>query len=289
MKISAVLIVKNESQVIAKCLESVKGFDEIIVVDTGSSDGTQDICRSFGAQVYEDYVWNDDFADARNYAIGKATGDWLLTIDADHTLLTPFNVVAKTAECADRGGHKAVFVKMIAEGTEQWHRREFLYKKDPSVYWVGAVHECLSVPATMNSGIEQSYGYSDTHIKDPDRNLRILLRRCDVSEPRTRFYLMREYYERQRYDEAIVWADLYLEIAEWPPEICEALLTKARCLWMTGRGGEARSVCMECVRNNPDFKEALLFMSEIYYEPWKHKWARLAKSASNEDVLFVRV
>ena len=77
MKVSAVLIVKDEAPIIAQCLDSINDFDEIVVVDTGSTDGTQDICRSFGAKVYEDYQWNDDFAEARNHAISKATGDWL--------------------------------------------------------------------------------------------------------------------------------------------------------------------------------------------------------------------
>lgn len=289
MRISAVLIVKNEAPIIAQCLESIKDFDEIVVVDTGSTDGTQDICRSFGAKVYDDYTWNDDFAEARNHAISKATGDWLFSIDADHVLKTPFNVIVRTAKDAERKGHRTVFVKAIAERSGHWHWRELLFRNDPSVYWVSPVHECLSIPAKMYSQIEQVYGYSKNHSSDPDRNLRILLNKCNGNIPRTRFYLAREYYERKRYDEAIEWADRYLEIATWTPEICEAHLLKAWCFWMTGRGNEARKSCLECIRWNPDFKEALLFMAHIHFEPWKHKWEQLAESATNEDVLFVRV
>ena len=289
MRLSAVLIVKNEAPIIATCLKSIKDFDEIVIVDTGSTDGTQDICRSFGAKVYEDYTWNDDFAEARNHATSKATGDWCLSIDADHVLVTPFEEVRKTAEEAERLGHRTVMVKSTAQGSGHWHWRELLFKRHYSVYWVSPVHECLSIPATMKSNIEKIYGYSKNHSTDPERNIRILLNKCDIDKPRTRFYLAREHYERKRYDEAIEWADKYLEIATWLPEICEAHLLKAWCFWMTGRGNEARASCLECIRNNPDFKEALLFMAHIHFEPWKHKWERLAESATNEDVLFVRV
>lgn len=289
MKVSAVLIVKDEAPIIAQCLKSIKDFDEIVVVDTGSTDGTQDICRSFGAKVFEDYQWNDDFAEARNHAISKATGDWVLFVDADHVLTTPFRIVVRTAKDAERKGHKVVSVKHISEGSGHMHYRELLFKRDPSIFWVGPVHECLNAPATLKSDIEQVYGYSKNHSKDPERNIRILLNKCDINKPRTRFYLARENYERKRYDEAIEWADKYLQIATWLPEICEAHLLKAWCYWMTGRGNDARASCLECIRNNPDFKEALLFMAKLHYEPWKHKWERLAESATNEDVLFVRV
>ena len=289
MKISAVLIVKNEAPIIGRCLESIKDFHEIVVVDTGSTDGTQDICRSFGATVFEDYAWSDDFAEARNHAKSKATGDWLFSVDADHVVTTPFAEILAIAEKAEADGHKVVSVKHISEGSGHMHYRELLYKNDPLVFWVGPVHECLNVPATMKSDIEQVYGYSENHSADPDRNLRILLNKCDTDIPRTRFYLAREYYERKRYDEAIEWADKYLQIAFWQPEICEAHLLKAWCFWMTGRGNDARKSCLECIRWNPDFKEALLFMAKIHDEPWKHKWARLADAATSEDVLFQRV
>jgi len=81
--ISACLIVRDESSVLERCLVSLKGVaDEIIVVDTGSADNTKEIAAKYTDKIY-DFVWCDDFSAARNFANSKATGDWILTIDAD--------------------------------------------------------------------------------------------------------------------------------------------------------------------------------------------------------------
>lgn len=81
--ISLVMIVKNEERHLRRCLESVVNYvDEIIVVDTGSTDQTQRIAVEFQAKVYE-YTWGDDFAAARNFALDKSTCDWCLVMDAD--------------------------------------------------------------------------------------------------------------------------------------------------------------------------------------------------------------
>lgn len=84
--LSACMIVKNEEDNIARCLASLKPVaDEIIVVDTGSKDKTKEISRAFGAQVYE-FVWTDDFSEARNLSMSKARGEWILVHDADEVI-----------------------------------------------------------------------------------------------------------------------------------------------------------------------------------------------------------
>ena len=86
MGISLCMIVKNEEENLERCLESVKDLaDEIIVVDTGSTDGTAALAKRFGARVFH-FPWNDSFADARNESLSKATGDWILIMDADDEL-----------------------------------------------------------------------------------------------------------------------------------------------------------------------------------------------------------
>lgn len=81
--ISLCMIVKNEEEHLPNALNSVKNaVDEIIIVDTGSTDNTVEIAKSFGAKVYF-YEWNDDFASARNEALKHATCDWILSMDAD--------------------------------------------------------------------------------------------------------------------------------------------------------------------------------------------------------------
>jgi glycosyltransferase involved in cell wall biosynthesis/Tfp pilus assembly protein PilF len=84
--ISLCMIVKNEEDYLASCLHSIKPIvDEMIVVDTGSTDHTRDIARAFGAKVF-DFAWEDDFSAARNFSLSKAKGDWILVMDADEVI-----------------------------------------------------------------------------------------------------------------------------------------------------------------------------------------------------------
>jgi len=87
MKLSFCMIVKNEAENLPRCLESVKNaVDELIVLDTGSTDNTVAIAQSFGAQVHH-FPWNNSFADARNESLRYVTGDWILVLDADEVLV----------------------------------------------------------------------------------------------------------------------------------------------------------------------------------------------------------
>jgi len=87
MTVSVALIVKNEEGTLARCLESLHGgVDEIIVVDTGSDDATKSIARRYTEQVF-DFIWCDDFATARQFAFDRATGDWIMWVDADDVVL----------------------------------------------------------------------------------------------------------------------------------------------------------------------------------------------------------
>ena len=83
VKISQCMIVKDEEQNIVRALSWGKGIvSEQIVVDTGSTDRTVEIARQMGARVYQ-IPWTNDFSAAKNYAIGKASGDWIAFLDAD--------------------------------------------------------------------------------------------------------------------------------------------------------------------------------------------------------------
>ena len=80
------MIVKNEASVLARCLDSVRGaVDEIVIADTGSTDETPAIARRYTDMVYP-FAWCDDFSAARNFCFSKATGDYLMWLDADDVL-----------------------------------------------------------------------------------------------------------------------------------------------------------------------------------------------------------
>ena len=85
--ISLCMIVKNEEAVLARCLDSVKEVvDEIVIVDTGSTDKTKEIAAQYTGLVY-DFAWDDNFSAARNASFARATKDYILWLDADDVLL----------------------------------------------------------------------------------------------------------------------------------------------------------------------------------------------------------
>lgn len=84
--LSLAMIVKNEEANLPRCLASVQGLvDEIVVVDTGSTDRTMAIAESFGAKL-SSFTWIDDFSAARNESLRRCTGDWILVLDADEAI-----------------------------------------------------------------------------------------------------------------------------------------------------------------------------------------------------------
>ena len=84
--LSLCMIVKNEEKYLSRCLKSLKPIvDEMIIVDTGSTDATKDIAEVFGAKLF-DFEWAGDFAEARNHSLEKASGDWILVMDADEII-----------------------------------------------------------------------------------------------------------------------------------------------------------------------------------------------------------
>jgi glycosyltransferase involved in cell wall biosynthesis len=284
MTLSAVLIAKNEEAMIGRALASLTGFDEIVVLVTGSTDRTVEIARSAGATVYTDFAWCDDFAAARNAAAAKCTGDWIVSVDCDWELLTPADTIRTETDRLMRLGYRAGLCKALhVQGGEHW--LTVLWARGTGE-WTGPVHEYFNAPA-HKTAIEFKIWHSPAKAKDPHRNLRIL-RKSDLTKPRHQFYLGRELYEKGQFTEAIAWLNIYLRNGQFLAEVAEAHLTIARCHWQLQQGDKARSACLKAITCNPDWAEALRFMAETHNEPWKSKWLRLAAAAKNEDVLFLR-
>lgn len=111
MNLSLCMIVKNEEATLPRTLDSVKDIvDEIVVLDTGSSDRTREIAQECGARVYR-FEWCDDFAAARNECLKYATGDWILVLDADEVLVPSIGPQIKQAIQSDR----ALLINLIRQ------------------------------------------------------------------------------------------------------------------------------------------------------------------------------
>jgi len=146
MRISAAIIVKNEAKHIAACIASLRlCCDEIIVLDTGSSDTTVQIAQEAGAFVYQ-IAWKNNFATARNVAARYCTGDWIISIDADERLLHPEKVKPALAQLSDKAG--GVFVERhnlyrTASGKNDIEVRSNvkIYRNHPRIQYRHPIHE----------------------------------------------------------------------------------------------------------------------------------------------------
>lgn len=286
--IGAVMIVKNEEACLEKCLQSLVELDEIVILDTGSTDNTGDIARRFNANYIDGvYQWNDSFSEARGEAAKYATADWTLIIDADEWLVEGSAAVIKSTiqETTVR-----VF-DIVAESsrTHGLHQQPRLYVRAPDIFWKGHIHNYLSIRGEkLLDGVKIMYGYSPAHDVDPDRALRILTRELEKNPDlqREKFYLAREYMYRKKYDEALQWYTLFLKKANWDAEITESYYNMALCYKELGQWREARKTCLKAIGINPDFKRVLILMGNLSYQDNKEKWHRLATVAQNKGVLF---
>jgi len=160
-KISLCMIVKNEEEMLPKCLSSVKHFvDEIIVVDTGSTDRTVDIAQSYGAKVYH-HPWEDDFSKHRNQSISYAAGDWIFIMDADEALRPGDGVKIREAiSHPEIDSVMVVVVNFFNQGTSQsLFNQVRLFKRDPAIFYSGIVHNQLTGYQSTVACSAQIYHY----------------------------------------------------------------------------------------------------------------------------------
>jgi acyl-CoA synthetase (AMP-forming)/AMP-acid ligase II/Tfp pilus assembly protein PilF len=140
-RLSVCLIVKNEERFIGQCLESIKGVaDQIVVVDTGSTDRTVEIAQGYGAEIHS-FTWCDDFSAARNAALQYATGDWVLSLDADEEL--PVESHAPLRQMLANESVMAWRLPLFDVGNEENGHSYVprLFRNAPGLFFIGRVHE----------------------------------------------------------------------------------------------------------------------------------------------------
>ncbi|HCS78146.1 TPA: hypothetical protein DIV55_00195 [Patescibacteria group bacterium] len=154
MKLSAIILTKNETATIGDCLASLKDLqcDEILVIDDESTDQTVQIARAKKAQVYTHK--KDNFAEARNFAATKAKGDWLLYIDADERLSAVLvTEIKKTLEKKTNYVAYSLLRVNYYLG-KRWPKTEQLVRllqKDKLIKWQGSVHETAEVNGEISA------------------------------------------------------------------------------------------------------------------------------------------
>lgn len=286
MTLSICIICKNEQEVIGKCLDSVKDADEIIIQDTGSTDGTLEIVKQYpNVKIFTDYLWSDDFAEARNHAKSKASGGWILSIDCDE-VLEP-NGIQKIKELIETETHKTIDVKMVS-GSNSFNFPR-LYRNLPEIQWSGCWHNVLNVVECNAKDITIYYSYSPAHALDPDRRIRMGLKAVNLypNSPRHKFYLAREYMYKKDWNNAIKYFNDYFKIANWVPEWCYAYYLAAQCYAKLNNLDEAKNHCLYALKLNSNFKDCIRLLARLSGEGNKKRWWEFAKTATNEALVFV--
>ncbi len=170
--ISLCMIVKNEERVLARCLDSLIGLmDEIIIVDTGSTDKTKEIAKKYTDKVY-DFAWVDDFSAARNFSFSKATMDYIYVADADEVLDEENR--AEFQKLKEAMLPEVEIVQMYYANQKSFNTvynfdkeyRPKLYKRLRNFLWVDPIHESVNLePIVFDSDIVINHMPESNHAK----------------------------------------------------------------------------------------------------------------------------
>lgn len=215
--ISVVMIVKNEVDNLPDCLESVKNIvDEMVIVDTGSTDDTREVAKKFGAKVF-DYKWSNNFAEARNFALSKSKADWNLILDADEHINSWRREVVDSLTRRSRFIGKINITNKFQQGDEVRLSQIRISRLLPKgVFFTGKIHEQVnSNLPRIDLPIELYHtGYFNTD--KSVRNLKIL--EMELAENPMNAYIIyqlaRQYKTMKQFNDAVNYFRLSYKLTE---------------------------------------------------------------------------
>jgi glycosyltransferase involved in cell wall biosynthesis len=277
MSISACLIVRDEERVLARCIRRLRGaYDELCVVDTGSTDRTVEVARRLGAAVERTTACNGpdgkirDFAAGRNAALAMARGDWILSIDADEVLEPGGAARIRRAVRATSAPGLRVTMR---DGLLTW-RVTRLFRNDPRHRYAGRVHEGVRFPAG-SPPVRDAAGVVFRHLPDKrgkegsnERNLRLCEEevRDAPDDPRALFYLANELRLARRYDDAVARYEQQLALGTGPlTQRYRAAHCVATCRFAQGDHGAAIDAGLRALRVDPRYAETHCVIGDAYF------------------------
>jgi tetratricopeptide (TPR) repeat protein len=280
-RLSLCMIMRDEEEHLARCLESVQGVvDEIVIVDTGSVDRSVEIAESFGARVLHE-EWKGDFAAPRNTAIDAATGDWILVLDADEELVDAAKV-RDLLHDESMEGYCLREVNFIGEerGIESVVNSAFrIFRNRPAYRYSGALHEQIMGTVdpeggrcTRFVGIEiHHYGYLEptSRAKEKtDRNMAIVMEEV-ARKPHDSFTLFNagvEYQRVGRMDEALEYFTAsFRELTSLKAYYASLLLRNiVATLHSLERWDEALDVLADALQAYPDFTDLHYLQGQVH-------------------------
>lgn len=268
--LSLCMIVKNEEEFLGQCLESVHDVvDEMIIVDTGSTDRTVEIAESYGAKVYH-HPWQGSFSEARNYGLQFATCDWILQLDADEALEREDIPLLKKTIQSNR--YDVVFVKILNEFKESCtvHYFQRLFRRGKAVY-AGIVHNQLVYRG--NDLVTEirvfHYGYNLSKEKMAAKHGRtetLLLKQLE-EDPTNPFHYqnyVRILRAQRKFEEGVRAGRKAMVVCRDRMEDYHFQMIAfdtTNCLMGLGRAEEAEMLCRRVLKEHPDNMDILYVLA----------------------------
>lgn len=290
--VSLCMIVRNEENTLDRCLSGVVGLvDEIVVVDTGSTDRTKEIAGKYTDLIY-DFEWIDDFSAARNYAFDLASKEFIFWLDADDLLLPEDGRKLRELIGALPWDVDAVSMAYNLSFDEQGNvttslRRNRLVKRSNGFQWTGAVHEYLQVFGNIvHADIAITHDRKHTN---SSRNLNIYEKREKSGEPftsRNLYYYANELADHKMWERAIEKYELFLDRGDgWIEDMLAACARLSECYYQLNRIDEAKRCVLRAFayatpRAEHCCRLGFYFMEEGRYEAaafWYETAAALVK------------
>jgi glycosyltransferase involved in cell wall biosynthesis len=278
-RISLCMIVKNEEECLKRCLDSVKDFvDEIIVVDTGSTDRTVEIAESYGARLYH-HPWENDFSKHRNQSISYATGDWILQLDADEELFADDGPKIRDTIATGRADYYFFrFYDLKKDGAVHGiFNLVRLFRNGMGMYFTQKVHNQLQFrgKGALSSIRVNHYGYDLSKEKMEAKHNRTttLLKEMLAENPEdaySRHQLASSYSMHREFDKVIEHGEMVLELMRRKglkgDFIITTFYTVAQAYQALGNLDASERICLEALEYFSKHLDACHVLASIYFK-----------------------
>lgn len=291
--ISLCMIVKNEEKILARCLDSIADLmDEVVIVDTGSTDATKEIARRYTDKIY-DFAWIHDFSAARNFAFSKATGEYIYSADADEVLSEEnrerFRVLKETL-LPEVEIVQMKYGNQLSQGTVYNFDEEYrpkLFKRQREFVWVEPIHETVRLePVVFDSDIVITHLPQENHGKRDLQNFERQIKNGMTLSKRLHGMYARELYltgEKEDFENAAEYfQNAAADADRSADEMVEACCVAARAARLAGQdrlffkycakviaGDGCSEICCEMGHYHEDagdYEEAAIWYYNAVYE-----------------------